>query len=845
MNTRLYIRNHIFNRRTFPAVVISTLLMCMYTVEISAVTNSFDYSVVLDTTQLYEITEVGGDGENYSKILWNGMTSEGVPGAPELPVKYLKFFVPTYCKGISVQLKSAMPGIVLTPSYDPYPGQEPQPSNLSEAIWTAPEEELYNTSVTTPSLSVKEESFLDGFNHVVTVAVSPVVYSANDSTLTGYGDITFTVSYEECGEEEMETKPIIPRQYRPYFSLDNGIIDPLGIRQSNARRFASSTTSTASNAGYYYIITPESLKDALLDLKTWKAQKGYQVELVTIDSILTMPGFSVDSTQIAYGNKLVDEAACLRAYLTREFQDKGFFHCLLVGNYKTSMPIRKFISSNVNKIIEGNPFSEGLIPSDWYFTNLTRMFNLSKDYHMPIYLSILPSGFSSDISVGRLLCSTPEEIGNWFYKLKLYEANPGYGDNDYLGKTLFFEQAQDFIGCSNQLRTMLTNYFDSIIYCPDKQSEIPPSFGPTGAEIIEEISKVGLSHWYGHGVPPGIAVATGKYNITSEDSVYNLIKPDDADLKDELRNGLDNLMNFRKPSVVYSISCDNNPFDYMVASYGNKIKSWECRYNLGEAFTVANKSGGPLFLGNTRWGWVISSSTLENYFFEGILQNREIGFAENYSKFQSSQPHLCATHSIIGDPEMELWIGKPKDLEVYIEYANNSVYLEGDQLEGATMCFYDGLGHSTSYKVDSDEVYFSLLDLPGEFDKKSIVVSVWKTGYLPTIRLFGHNTYETSFKKFIVRDAELGYQFFVGSSEDYIIGNGGNLEVKALDKITVKHCFSVDNGGVVELECDNDVFLDGGTVKSGGTMKVTGKRIVIGKNFTVEKGGNLILTTSI
>lgn len=52
------------------------------------------------------------------------------------------------------------------------------------------------------------------------------------------------------------------------------------------------------------------------------------------------------------------------------------------------------------------------------------------------------------------------------------------------------------------------------------------------------------------------------------------------------------------------------------------------------------------------------------------------------------------------------------------------------------------------------------------------------------------------------------------------------------------------HGGVLELECDNDILLEGGIVKSGGTLKVTGKKIVMGKKFTVEKGGKLILTTS-
>ena len=52
--------------------------------------------------------------------------------------------------------------------------------------------------------------------------------------------------------------------------------------------------------------------------------------------------------------------------------------------------------------------------------------------------------------------------------------------------------------------------------------------------------------------------------------------------------GTDNLTNSGKPSIAYSVSCDNTPFDCLTTKDGNK---WDCRYNMGEAFTVASKNG--------------------------------------------------------------------------------------------------------------------------------------------------------------------------------------------------------------------------------------------------------------
>ncbi len=844
MNLRNYINNHSRHPGFLAVISIFILLIWVCTFETSAKTGSFDYSLVLDSSQLYEVTEVGGDGETYSKILWDDMISEGEPGAPELPVKYLKFFIPTYCKNLRVELKTAIIDDVITLSHTLFPVQEPQPLNQTEIVWTAPKTELYAVSSESQLLSVCEDSFLDGFNHVVTVAVKPVVYPGDDHTLTVYGNLSFTVSYDECGENDMAIRPIIPKCYRPYFSNDKGILDPLGIKSLNARRAMIDQTHPEFAKEYYYVIVPENLKEAMSDFVTWKSQKGYKVELKTIEEIISDSVMPVDPIKTVYGNILVDEAASLRAYLTQEFKEHGFFHCLLVGNYKTSMPIRKLFSSllEFQSSDHGNDHAEALVPSDLYFTDLESNYDLTKKYDMSIYHAPVPSGFNPCIAVGRLLCSSPEEIENWFYKLRLYEANPGYGDNDYLDDTLFFEQYKtpkgSLIGFSKPVREQLSEYLNCK-YIQDYNSINPSQYGPTGSTMIQEINKVGLSHWYGHGNPAGITVSNADYYMTSEDSVFNLIRAK-AYIINEDGNGLDNLKNLNKPSVVYSVSCDNAPFDYLVYSDGY---SWKCRYNLAEAFTVANKKGGPLFLGNTRSGLLPAAAEVEQKFFEKIIQNKKVGYAENYSKSYYKNLHTRATHSIIGDPEMELWMGKPEELGVYVLYFNNQIYLEGENLAGSMLSLYDGNGHSVISEIGPDKTFFSLNDIPlEEFDTKNVVVSVWKSGYLPVIKLIGINSRETKNKKYIVRDAQLGYSTFGGTSDGYFIEAGANVTVKAIDEISVRNSFVVENGGTVELECDNHIILYGGTVKNGGTLKVTGKTIVISEDFKVEKGGTLVLS---
>lgn len=107
----------------------------------------------------------------------------------------------------------------------------------------------------------------------------------------------------------------------------------------------------------------------------------------------------------------------------------------------------------------------------------------------------------------------------------------------------------------------------------------------------------------GHGGPTNVAVATKgingqpKYKVTSLDNGYAGMEG--ADISEQ-GNGFDNMTNVDYPSVYYSISCETTPFD----RYGNNTDT----PNMGQTFTSEINGGGPLYLGNTRVGFVSSSS---------------------------------------------------------------------------------------------------------------------------------------------------------------------------------------------------------------------------------------------
>ena len=119
---------------------------------------------------------------------------------------------------------------------------------------------------------------------------------------------------------------------------------------------------------------------------------------------------------------------------------------------------------------------------------------------------------------------------------------------------------------------------------------------------------------------------------------------------------MDELVNFNYPTVNYSLSCDNAPFDdFDPSNWG-----WDIGYNIAEAYSVQNKAGGIAFLGNSRYGWIGPSYTLYYKFIDQInAGNTNLGVAELLSKANYIFHYLEYSHNLIGDPEVELWTANP------------------------------------------------------------------------------------------------------------------------------------------------------------------------------------------
>ncbi len=817
-------------------------LLCLLPGLARGASGSFTHTVTFDSSLLEESEVISPSGEAYTVLSWEGLGNTGELGEPELPSGQYRFLIPTYCNNLTVEVIANTSAGMRLCRHKLLPVQEPQTTgNDPVPPFTSPLKAAYAVSTTSPKAEVVNEFFLAGDRHIVDVSVSPVSYAGALDRIEVYESVTFKVTYDECGVEDMAFRPIPSRSDASATLEAAGVLDPMGIQQASVQARAAAAVNIPIPRGDYFIIVPETLEDAVADLALWKRQKGYNVTVKTIESILADPRYAVNpSKAINDVHYLVDEAASLRGYLIENCTDPDNTFCLLVGNSKTSMPIRKVWRNQVNgenysKEYESLTDGELYSPTETYFEDLVSVWNLYlRDGIYTLYTA--DPGYSPSISVGRLLCSKPSEINNYFQKLSLYETNPGYGDVEYLDNALFFEDDNGLKHNSNNIRNELS-FIPNITLLRDDKDSNP---GLMGSQVITALARQGFSSWHGHG-NPGSVETHNSDGVRWYISALDKYGPAECYITEEDKNGLDNINNKYYPQIAYSVGCDTTPFDDLI---NKDPKYYRLPYNMGESFTVGGEYGGPAFLGNYRVGFIITSELLERYFIRTIKETPIIGKAESLSKSRLGSSwqscHVRMTHSLIGDPEFEMWRGKPDVLDLTLNIGS-AIEITGSQLTGAKLSISDGMGNV--YYASSIPSRFSInkSTFSSSFNFNGYAISVWKTGMLPMIRFIGGSGFVIRLSKsFIVRDALIGSAAPNGST--FTIGTNGNLKIRAIDEIKAGDGFVISNTGNANLNCERNIKLGSTVIKKGGNLEARGETVTLEAGFTVEAGGTLYVS---
>lgn len=648
------------------------------------------------------IQNEGHEGQTYSVINGEMLFDSKLKGKPGVPSITMTFYIPQGEK-VSDVVFVANQTKNITLKHKLLPVQEPIPTGENNIRFAQPDNAVYGSSAAYPSkrLTFSNEQGV-GSVKMVQVTVNPMTYYPQKNKLSVATSYTVKVktvsdtksSSAKCSIRESDVDDYVrfvkQMVYNPEM-VENDLATTLKSQCSKATLRAGSTERQKAygiDVYEYVVITKREFIPAFEQLLTWKRQKGLDAGAVAIEDILKI------SYNASGFDEIKDKAGKVRAYLKASY-DKGGKYVLIGGN-SDIVPART---------------RRQYAPTDYYYSDLEGNWNKensdSKMYGLNVS-DVRPTKNGKHLYVGRLLCLDQSDILRWTRKQLLYERDPGLGDNEYLNRSLWttsdlgLEKFKEYYRCGNSICTTEYNnysekcrkelwptvgstkeedlkYYEEVDgYTPNAEGKYRHSAevkGPLGSTIISDISKnkYGFLGIFNHGSVRDICVASvgqgeatrNNCNIVSQDVIDknpDILKGG----RDDDGNGFDNLTNFNYPAVVYSISCDNMPFD----DYGGYKAKHNVR-NMGEAFTCANDGGGVAFLGNTREGHWSNNTILFESFLSCVYSHnvrkdggRKLGILEYESKqygvgTADHDEYTICVHNLLGCPETTLWTKQP------------------------------------------------------------------------------------------------------------------------------------------------------------------------------------------
>lgn len=805
-----------------------------------------DYTVNVDYSTLEVDTVVHSSGEKFVRLDIAGLDNVAETNEPTLPVRMLTFEVPTYVNNFSVKLNS----------YTTF-GTRTLPLALAPMECLTTNEAIegvsnpvvygvgYSATPTAPTAEVVDEYFVDGLRHFVTVRVTPVLYTHATKSVKLCNRLSVSLTYDDCNASDMKFTPIkVAKGVQFAHHIDDSTLAATSSRRVNARA-ASGTLEPQIKE--YLILTPDSLKEGVARLVAWKRQKGYNVKVQTFESIYSMPNYAVGSNVNCF-----DEAASVREWMKKYYADNGAFYCLIIGDYRTSAPIRKFIF-DLTKVLKHDvdwtdSNCECYVPTDLYFTDLTTnwQFEISE---AGIYVQKNENdSYSPTIPVGRLLCKTKEQIKNFTDKVILYESNPGRGNASYLTNGLL-AQHQDLKDYPNLFDNLSMN--EVSIFQSNSGMKFE-DLRPTAQEVLSKINDCGLLSFQCHGSATGIILAkNGDTSSTWHPSRWILAlseyREDNPSAFWENNIGLDEIHNIDRPTICYSMACDLAPFD---GTNGWKNKE----YNFVSSFTTGKGYGGPCCVANTRIGIFSTfyrksrSILLELEFARHINSNQPLGWILNASRisFKETSEHaffLKSEHSIIGDPELKIWLHSPgKRSAAKASFSNGTL----------TMANFKSKANSFGIRC-GDSSYIGTFNITGNQSifvpdyikvKPNGILSVYiqTPEYLPeTIliplgdKLIGVNEH------YVLNNLRLCSGAITTVTGFYPpislnIGKDCDLSLFVYNSVTSDKGITVSDKSTLTIESEKNVSLRGDKISNGGTLNVTADTLTLKEGFEIAKG---------
>jgi hypothetical protein len=542
----------------------------------------------------------------YDLVNLNGCDDLNEVGKPQVPVEYIRIAVPT---GIQIQnvYVEKIQTEQLPGQYLLYPAQQAIPTNVAQdtaGLFVQPDATVYASTQPYPSQTIEFVGETDLAGQPIgEFLVYPIHYMAGEKTLSLTTTLTFVVT---------GMSGYICGDYLPKTISDEGqvtyetMIKEMVINPENVQVQSAENTPAPlalPSGGPYSHVIITSSAQSTY----WQPLADWHTKRGLKDIVVT--------TQYIYDNYAGStNQQEIRNFIIDAFNTWGTMYFLLAGE-PTTVPIQY-----VTQYQESTP-------SDQYYSDFD-------------------DDWTHEVFVGRSTAEGATQVDLFIDKVLFYEKTPP--TTDYILKTLLMGFDVD---ADTQMQILKENIATTVIPSRFTNTKVYDSYSGShytaaitamnaGQHLINQADH-GDYDWWGIG---SFHHGTGMYN-----------------------NNVDALTNTNKMSIVITLACLVNAFDY-----SDSFSEHWVIYNAMKA--------GVAFIGNTRLGWYYIgnpyglSAQLDKDTWRGLFQNDKyiIGETIIWAKHQFSttgdnaalKRHCEWQFSLLGEPAMPIWTDTPLTLTV-------------------------------------------------------------------------------------------------------------------------------------------------------------------------------------
>lgn len=568
------------------------------------------------------------------------------------------------------------------------------------------------------------------------------------------------------------------------------VVNPENVMgQKNSNTFGAGTESDLHlQTGYeYVIITSNLLKEPFLRLAQWKSRKGIRSLVLTVEQIAS------EYTGSSKAEKIKNALADI----------EGLSYVLLGGDTLNVPTCMCYIGS------DKKARTDSITPSDSYYACVEQI-DWDGDVNgrcgeLSDSVNLLPT-----LYVSRAPVSTVTDAQVFVERIITYESMPdttNWQDNILMaGKTLGYYTVDNvwypyYINGKSDTQLWSQKIYDEYI-APNSPST--PSWNCELTRLYDTYSDYSGDDTYDLNAQ-NLQTELGKgYTFVDMMTHGNkcLWQMEGNNLSYQ-HNNARSLVNTGY-SVITTTACLSNAFDYQT-SY-RKCLSQEL---------INNPSSGVLsYWGTSRENWYyprsVYSITLGNLYdaltYREVIKDKyhRMGKATTAVKFlrgpsiskneYTAERKIWFGLNLMGDPEMPVYMFKPRTFSnVIIELVNDSIYI-GTELSDYDVCFKSQIDSTQYYiarNIADSHVVFSRCDgvLDGCITSPGFIpyLTICDTTYFQNTVLEGIKTYETD-------------TFIIGSdvtskvNQGPVVVDSGNIVIKSHRETTISRDFEVRQG---------------------------------------------------